>query len=153
MLVDVHGPNPWFVTSMLKELKCQTLQQRRTNTKMVMMYRVVHHLIAISSQMYITPATTRTKRGHDQKFKIPFSRIQSHQNSYFPSAIRTWNNLPAVLISFPTPEAFKVESLVYNSFIWSMIQRIRHKFYQLMESSSIYIQLLLHYVENAHENK
>jgi hypothetical protein len=61
--------------------------------------------------------------------------------------------LPAVLISFPTPEAFKVESLVYNSFIWSMIQRIRHKFYQLMESSSIYIQLSLHYVENAHENK
>jgi hypothetical protein len=27
----------------------------------------------------------------------------------FPSAIRTWNNLPAVLISVPTLEAFKVE--------------------------------------------
>ena len=36
---------------------------------------------------YLTPATTRTTRGHDQKFQIPFSRIQSHQNSYFPSAI------------------------------------------------------------------
>jgi hypothetical protein len=36
---------------------------------------IVHHLIAIPSQMYLTPATTRTKRGHDQKFKIPFSRI------------------------------------------------------------------------------
>jgi hypothetical protein len=93
---------------MLKELKWPTLQQRRTNTKVVMMYRIVHHLIAIPSQMYLTPATTRT-RGHGQKFQIPFSRIQCHQNSYFPSAIRTWNNLPAVLISVPTLEAASVQ--------------------------------------------
>jgi hypothetical protein len=94
---------------MLKELKWPTLQQRRTNTKMVMMYRIIHHLIAISLQKYLTPATTRTTRGHDQKFQIPFSRIQSHQNSYFPSAIRTWNNLPAVLIIVPTLQVFKVD--------------------------------------------
>jgi hypothetical protein len=90
------------VTSMLKELKWPILQQRRTNTKMVIMYRIVHHLIAIPSQMFLTPATTRTTRGHDQKFQIPFSRIRSQQNSYFPSAIRTWNILPAVLINVPT---------------------------------------------------
>jgi len=66
-------------TSMLKELKWPTLQQRRTNTKMVMMYRIVHHLIAIPSQIYLTPVTIRTTRGHDQKFEIPFSRIQSHK--------------------------------------------------------------------------
>jgi hypothetical protein len=59
------------------------------------------HLIAIPSQIYLTLATTRTTRGHDQQFQISFSRIQSHQNSYFPSAIRTWNNLSAVLISVP----------------------------------------------------
>jgi hypothetical protein len=32
------------VTSMLKELKWPILQKRRTNTKMVIMYRIVHHL-------------------------------------------------------------------------------------------------------------
>jgi hypothetical protein len=46
---------------MLKELNWPTLQQRRTNTKMVMMYRIFHPLIAIPSQMYLTPATTRHK--------------------------------------------------------------------------------------------
>ena len=97
------------VTSILKELKWPTLQQRRTNTKMVMMYRIVHHLIAIPSQMYLTPATTRTTSDHDQKSQIPFLRIQSHQNTYLPSAIRTWNNLTAVLVSVPIREAFKVE--------------------------------------------
>jgi hypothetical protein len=59
---------------MLKELKWPPLQQRRTNTKMVMMYRIIHHLIAIPSQMYLTSATTRTTRGHDQKCSMPFSR-------------------------------------------------------------------------------
>jgi hypothetical protein len=51
---------------------------------MVMMYRIVHHLIAIPWQMYLTPATTRTTRGHDQTFQIPFSRIQSHQKLILP---------------------------------------------------------------------
>jgi hypothetical protein len=64
------------VTSMLKELKWPTLQQGRTNAKMVMMYRIVHHhLMAIPSQMYLTPATTRTTRGHDQK-------VQYHSPEY-----------------------------------------------------------------------
>ena len=110
------------VTSMLKELKWPTLQQRRTNTKMVMMYRIVHHLIAIPSQMYLTPATTRTTRGRGPKFQIPFSRIQCHQNSYFPSAIRTWNNLPAVLISVPTLEAASVQGG------WLMCKHSHHSF-------------------------
>ena len=74
-----------------------------------MTHGIVLHLIAIPWQMYLTHVTTRTTRGHDHKFKIPFSRIQSHQNSYFPSAIRTWNSLPAVLIIVPTLEAFKME--------------------------------------------
>jgi hypothetical protein len=83
---------------------------KKNQRKIVMMYRIVHHhLMVIPSQMYLTPVTTRTTRGHDQQFQISFSRIQSHQNSYFPSAIRTWNNLSAVLISVPTLEAFKVE--------------------------------------------
>ena len=45
----------------------------------------------------------------NQKVNCFHHVIQSHQNSYLPSAIRTWNNLPAVLISVPTLEVFKVE--------------------------------------------
>ena len=83
-----------------------------------MKYRIVHHLIAIPSQIYLTPATTRITRGHDQ---TPFSIIQSHQNAYFPSAIRTWNNLSAVLISVSTLEAFKVE-LAQHTFSSTRLQ-------------------------------
>ena len=105
-------------TSMLKKLKYPPLQQRRTNTKMVMMYRIIHHLIAIPSQMHLTSATTRITRDHDQKCSIPFSRISSHKYLYYPTAIRTWNSLPSVLISVPTLGAFKY-----------MCRHSYHKFY------------------------
>ena len=110
-------------TSMLKKLICQPLQQRRTNTKMVMMYRIIHHLIAIPSQMHLTSATTRTTRGHGQQCSIPFSRISSHQYSYYLSAIRTWKSFPAVLISVPTLAAFKCNWLMY------MCRHSHHSFY------------------------
>ena len=90
---------------------------------MVMMYRIIHHVIAIPSQMYLTSATTRITRSHAQKCSIPFSRISSHLYSYYPSAIRTWNSLPAVLISFPTLGAFKWRWLMY------MCRHSYHKFY------------------------
>ena len=40
--------------------------------KMVMMYRIVHHLIAIPSQMYLTTATTR---GHAHQ--IPNTSLEN----------------------------------------------------------------------------
>ena len=57
------------VTSMLMELKWPTLQQRRTNTKMVMMYKIVHHLIATSSQMYLTLQPPEQQETMTKNFK------------------------------------------------------------------------------------
>jgi hypothetical protein len=74
------------------EIQTENLQKRRTNTKMVIMYRIVHHLIAIPSQMFLTPATTRTTRGHYQKFQIPFSRIQSHRRKALNHILLHFNN-------------------------------------------------------------
>ena len=44
-------------------------------------------------------------------------------------------------------------SLVYNYFIWSMIQRGSDTSFTTLWSLLLYIQLLLHYIENAQENK
>ena len=64
------------VTSMLKELKWSILKQRRTNTKMVMMYRIVHHLIAIPSQIALLlqppeqqEAMTKNSKYHSREYR------------------------------------------------------------------------------------
>lgn len=95
------------VSKMIKDLNWPSLQQRRQNMKVIMMYRIVYNLIAIPSQVYLTPVITTTTRGHSMRFIVPHSRIKIHQYSFFPSAIRLWNTLPDTLVVLPTLEAFK----------------------------------------------
>ena len=60
------------VTEMLNQLGWQTLQQRRLHNKLVMMYRITHHLIAIPAMPpYITPMTMIQTRGHTNRLFMP----------------------------------------------------------------------------------
>ena len=96
------------VTQMLKALQWTELQQRRKRAKVIMLYRIVNHLVAISPEPYLIPrGVALTTRGHDTRFLLPYSRIQSHQQSFFPSAIRLWNELLTAVVTASTLEGFK----------------------------------------------
>ena len=96
------------VTQMLKALQWTELQQRRKRAKVIMLYRIVNHLVAISPEPYLIPrGVALTTRGHDTRFLLPYSRIQSHQQSFFPSAIRLWSELPTAVVTASTLEGFK----------------------------------------------
>ena len=95
------------VTQMLEQLQWSTLQERRKRAKVIMLYRVVHQLVEVPST-YLVPTTTAfTTRGHQIRYQLPYSRLQSHQQSFFPSAIRLWNNLPASAVGATSIEGFK----------------------------------------------
>jgi hypothetical protein len=87
------------VTQMLEALQWTELQQRRKRVKVIMLCRIVNHLVAISPQPYIIPrGVVLTTRGHDTRFLLPYSRMQSHQQSFFsisnPSMERIANCCP-----------------------------------------------------------
>jgi len=42
----------------------------------------------------------------NNKFLIPHSKTKHHLNSFFPRAIRLWNELPAEIKDAPTVPAF-----------------------------------------------
>ena len=48
-----------------------------------------------------------TTRGNCQRYQLPYSRLQCHQQSFFPSTIRLWNELPQEAVSASTVDAFK----------------------------------------------
>jgi hypothetical protein len=99
------------VTQMLEALQWTELQQRRKRAKVIMLYRIVNHLVVISPGPYlILRGVAQTTRGHDTRFLLPYLRIQSHQQSFFPSAIRLWNELPTAVITASTLEGF-IDSL------------------------------------------
>ena len=94
------------VSEMISNLGWETLQERRTEAKMVMMYRITHGLIDISATSLRHPATLST-RGNSMRYLQPFCRTDAYRCSFFPSGIRLWNQLPECVVTAPTLETFK----------------------------------------------
>ena len=69
------------VTVLLNQLQWQTLLQRRTHSKLTMLYRIHHQLVAIpAGQPYIIYSNTTT-RGHHLQLQQHHCRINSYQHS------------------------------------------------------------------------
>ena len=93
------------VTSVLEDLEWNTLQQGRMQSKTVMLYRVVHQLVSIPVTPFLIPI--RASRCHNMRYAIPRSTVNAHLYSFFPSAIRIWNKLPASTVSAQSLETFR----------------------------------------------
>jgi hypothetical protein len=78
---------------MLNHLNWDTLQQRRLRTKAIMMYRIINGLVAIEPPPFMHHLGAAT-RGQQHKYIVPYSRATVHKESFFPSTIRLWNQLP-----------------------------------------------------------
>ena len=96
------------VTKMLNDLQWQTLQERQAHSKVIMLYRIVHHLVAIpASPPYLLLPSSDTTRGHQFQFRQQHCRIQAYQHSFFPSVVCVWNALPASVVSAQSLEVFR----------------------------------------------
>ena len=90
-----------------------------------MMYRIVYHLVDISS-CHLTP--TISVRGYNMKFQVPYARISLYKKSLFPETIRLWNSLLQTVVSCSTIDSFKQE-----------VQALRHRRLVLDVLTAMYI--------------
>jgi hypothetical protein len=58
-----------------------------------MMYRIINGLVAIEPPPFMHHLGAAT-RGQQHKYIVPYSRTTVHKESFFPSTIRLWNQLP-----------------------------------------------------------
>jgi hypothetical protein len=72
------GSNPSLES--LSNLKWDDLITRRHQSKVTMIYRVIHQLVAIPSAPYLQPTGVRT-RGNEMRFLVPFTSVNSYKNS------------------------------------------------------------------------
>ena len=102
--------NTSSVNDMLSELEWPTLQQRRENVRLCMMYKIHNDLAHLPAQEYIMQATatqaTRNSQLHSYMYQVPYSRTESHRQSFFPRTVRNWNALPRNTVTAPSVEAF-----------------------------------------------
>ena len=70
-------------TKMISDLGWEPLQQRRSDTRLVMIYRITHCLVDITASTYLHPSSLST-RGHTLGYTLPFCRTDVYCYSFFP---------------------------------------------------------------------
>ena len=86
------------MTGILKELKWETLQKRRKDNRLILMYKGLKGKARNPTDDLI-PKNRRFRNQHSMVFQIPSAYKDSYKKIFFPQAIRDCNALPDSLIS------------------------------------------------------
>ena len=85
------------MTGILEELKWETLQKRRKDNRLILLYKGLKGKARIPTDDLIPK--NRRCRNNSLVFQIPTASKDAYKKSFFPQTIRNWNGLPDSLIS------------------------------------------------------
>jgi hypothetical protein len=85
------------VTDMLQTLTWPTLQQRRLKTKLIIFYKIVHHIVAVPTTILIL-TDPRIRQFHPFTYRHLHALKDPHKYSFFPNTIIHWNLLPQTIV-------------------------------------------------------
>ena len=94
-------------TEMMKELKWNSLQERRLVARQTMFYKIVNNSTAVPLPTYIEKPTLRTRGQHSKSFINIRATTDSYKFSFIPRSLRCWNLLPEGLVTAPSADQFK----------------------------------------------
>jgi hypothetical protein len=98
--------NTSSVTNMLQTLTWPTLQQRWLKTKLIMFYKIVHHIVAVPTTILI-PTDPRIRQFHPFTYRHLHAFKDPYKYSFFPNTIIHWNLLPQTIVLCPTVNTFR----------------------------------------------
>lgn len=93
------------VTKMQEDLGWDTLQNRRRDSRLAMLYKIDHQLVDVKKEQFLRSGDSRTRGGH----KFYQERITSEvfRNSFFPRTVVDWNKLPSTVTAAESLDAFR----------------------------------------------
>ena len=94
------------VTAMLKDLNWRPLDQRRIDSRLLMMYKVTYDLVAIPAPEYLVRNTRQSRHIHSLAYRQIHTLKDYYRYTFFPRAIIHWNALPAYIPVLPTLAQF-----------------------------------------------
>ena len=102
--------NTSSVSRMLDDLQWRSLEQRRTDSRLCLIFSLVHGLLQIPHTQYLQPAhTTTTRKNHNLTYQQFQARTDYFKYSFFPSTIIIWNNLPSQLVHSTSINSFRAQ--------------------------------------------
>jgi len=94
------------VTEMIQSLGWISLEQRRKILRLIMLFKILHNVVTVPNH-YIPTISYSYTRGHTQRFQQLQAHLDVYLHSFFPSALKMWNSLPATVIEATNVEEFK----------------------------------------------
>ena len=101
--------NTSSVSDMLQELGWDSLEERRKQAQLTMLYKIINEIIDIPKERYLTPLATKTRATHSKRLKRYSPSTDTFKYSFFPRTIPLWNTLPATVAEAPSLASFKRE--------------------------------------------
>ena len=98
-------------SALVAALGWDTLHTRRILDQCTLLYKIHHRLVSIPAPTIVIPATYFGRHDHNLKYVIPVATIDSFKFSYYPRAIRIWNNLPGSAVNATGITNFKEAAL------------------------------------------
>ena len=90
------------VTAMMKDLNWRPLDQRRIDSRLIMLYKVTHDLVAIPASQYLTRNTRLSRHIHPLSYRQIPTLKDYYRLTFFPRSVIHWNTLPAHIPVLPT---------------------------------------------------
>ena len=94
------------ITAMLQSLDWETLESRRFNMHLCIIYKAYYNLAMFPLFNYATPVTVQTP-GNNIKFILPHCSKDVFKHSFLLAALRGWNALPQSAVEAESLELFK----------------------------------------------
>ena len=83
------------VTSLLNCLSWPTLEKRRRQYRLAVMYRILHNQVDIHWQSFLTKTSSCT-RGHSCRLFVPFCKHHVYASSFFLALVKTGITLTSI---------------------------------------------------------
>ena len=82
------------VTQLIKDLNWRTLEQRRIDSRLTLMYKITYDLVAIPAADYQIPNTRQSRHNHQLAYRQIPTLKDYYKYTFFPRTIVHWNALP-----------------------------------------------------------
>ncbi|KAK3095084.1 hypothetical protein FSP39_010107 [Pinctada imbricata] len=102
------------VSKMMEKLKWRPLADRRRDLRLVLLYKIVHDLVAIPADSLFEYNTRSSRTQHSKSIKVFSCNTEAFKNSFVPATIKEWNKLPSDVINSKTADQFKAAIAAYS---------------------------------------
>jgi hypothetical protein len=98
------------LNKLFTEIGWESLKSRRVKHKLILLYKMINNISPTYLSDLVPQSVAENSRynlRNAQDLQIPFCRTTLYQNSFLPSVISEWNNLPPDTKYAPSVESFK----------------------------------------------